>query len=240
VPPMAPPIPGTDPVAMRPPSQTALPAGKPSYADQLRASAAMEDNPTKRALLAKKALGHRPMPKRLLPAETPLTDTFQERVASARTVWVRGLNNRCSYSDMREIVHAFCPSLRPQGGQSDLLFIGYAGPLTEFVVSTPAAAEALTTAFTAAFGARSVLPGHRPVLPLRADCRNDPNACQAASDAYVRRMARAIQGTNNLLVGTYLHRRVPSLASAVSVALGLRARGPSGTSSAGTRAAVEG
>jgi hypothetical protein len=240
VPSPVPPPPAQTPTLARPSGQTPTPPPRASYADHLRASLARETNPVAKANLARQALAHRPMPRRLIPAETPLTETFQERVAGVRTVWVRGLNNRCSYSAMREVVHAFCPSLRPKDGQYALLFIGYAGPLTEFVVSTPAAAETLSAAFVTEFGPRSVLTGHRPELPLRSDCHSDAIACTAASDAYIRRMTKAIQGTNNLLLATYLHRRVPSLASSVSAALGLRARGSSGTSSAGPRATVGG
>jgi len=212
------------------PSVTSVPrGGRPTYADRLRADLATATDPADRARLAGRILRARSIASRLLPIQTPLRSGFQERFDAVRTVWVRGVA-RQPYSGVRALLRDFCPDLLPES----LLAVGFAGPLTEFVVTTPEAAAALTRAFGS-----SVLSSHQPELPLRSELRSDPQSVQAAQQAYVARMARAIRGTNNLLLATYLQRRVPALASAIGTAVGLRSRPSSVTPPSGPRATGE-
>jgi hypothetical protein len=189
-------------------------------------------SPVVRQQAAARLLFHRPMASRLVSPTRPLTEALSSRVASLRSVFIRGLT-RASFAEVCQAVQALCPSLATppyEGGPpSRLLGLSFAGPITEFVVATQEDADALAVAFVAHRGPRSVCKYFDPLLPLREADRSDPEALGRARLAYISRRARDISRTNNIVLGTYLLRQCGSGAAShpsdIQEALDLAVRG---------------
>jgi hypothetical protein len=188
-----------------------------TYAATLRSN--LESAPAdKRARIAVSFLSARPpAATRLRHHSERLHPEFAAKVAEVSSIFVR-FRNKSSYADMRRCLWALDPSLEPSPGcPSALLSVSYAGPITELVLATSSARQSLVAALQS--HGLEIVEGFDPTLPLSPAKWQDESARAVATQAYLQRMLRGINSTQNVLLATYLYRRVPGLTSALDKAL---------------------
>lgn len=193
--------------------------GRKTYVDRLKHNLEQETAPEKRRVLAGKLLFRRaPVERRLVHAASPLHDEFGEKVKGIEMVYVKGIP-RMPFTEIRKLLTEMSPT---ELDGKHVLHISYFGPVTAFMCIDSFTAERLIEDASELGG--TVQPDFDPTKPLGSGERAQSVA--AAEKAFCERVARDIQFTTNLLVGTYLYRGLaPRLTARIGEILGVSPRG---------------
>jgi hypothetical protein len=150
------------------------------------------------------------MQRRLIPLTRDPEGQLQQELASVQTVFVHGISPM-SYKELRSYLCALDPTLTSKS----IPCILYFGRVTCFLCHSSNSAAALRAALSD-FGGR-IAPTYSPWLPSRRADHDNAAIVARCVTLFCKRIAYEIRTSPNLLVSTFLQRRLaPHLSERIS------------------------